>query len=306
MTEVIKETGFETLKLFNRGKVRDIYDLDENLLIVATDRVSAFDVILPDGIPFKGKVLNQISIFWFDVMKSIIPNHLVAHNVDEFPESCKPYADTLKDRSILVKKADPLPVECVVRGYISGSMWKEYTEKSSNANVLNVCGVDLPAGLKESDKLSSIVFTPATKAELGDHDENISFEKSKEILGVEVACKVRDVSIKIYETAVNLAKKRGIIIADTKFEFGFYKGEIILIDEICSPDSSRFWPADSYKPGGAQASYDKQFVRDYLLTQDWNKTAPAPALPDDIINQTSEKYLQAFEIITQRSRNEIV
>lgn len=304
-TNIVKETNFETLNLMNRGKVRDIYDLGENLLIVTTDRISAFDVVLPNGIPFKGKVLNQISIFWFKIMESITPNHLISHNVDEFPESCKPYANILKDRSILVKKATPLPVECVVRGYISGSMWKEYKSKTSD-NSVNVCGVDMPTGLKESDKLETTIFTPATKAEQGDHDENISFMKSVEILGNDTAQRVREVSLKIYETAVKIAAQKSIIIADTKFEFGTFGNDLILIDEICSPDSSRFWPANKYKPGCSQPSYDKQFVRDYLLTLDWDKVAPAPELPDNIINQTSEKYLQAFEILTERSRNEII
>lgn len=304
--KVVTETNFPTLNLCNKGKVRDIYDLGDNLLIVTTDRVSAFDVILPNGIPNKGKVLNQISKFWFKVMDQIIPNHLISCDVDEFPEECKPYNEVLRDRSMLVKKTEPLPVECVVRGYISGSMWKEYKSKTSNGSSMNVCGINLPAGLKESDKLATTVFTPATKAEQGDHDENISFEKSIEILGEPTGNKVRDASLQIYEKAVNIAAKKGIIIADTKFEFGFFKNELILIDEICSPDSSRFWPAEHYKPGSSQPSYDKQFVRDYLLTLDWNKTAPGPSLPDEIINQTSGKYLQAFEILTERSREEII
>ncbi len=306
---VVTETNFETLKLFNRGKVRDIYDLGDRLLIITTDRISAFDVILPNGIPFKGKVLNQISMYWFKVMEDITANHIITCDVDEFPESCRPYADILKGRSIIVKKAEPLPVECVVRGYIAGSMWKEYKEKggqNGEGSTVNVCGVDLPTGLKESGKLGKTFFTPATKAEQGDHDMNISFEKSVEILGNEIAEQAKDTSVKIYEKAVGIAEKKGIIIADTKFEFGFINGNLTLIDEICSPDSSRFWPSSEYAEGKSQPScFDKQFVRDYLLTLDWDKTHPGPELPENIITQTSDKYLQAFEILTGRDRKEL-
>ncbi|MGR3180024.1 MAG: phosphoribosylaminoimidazolesuccinocarboxamide synthase [Candidatus Anammoxibacter sp.] len=308
MSTIIKDTNFQTLKLFNKGKVRDIYDLGDHLLIVATDRISAFDVILPEGIPFKGTVLNQMSIYWFKIMEGIIPNHLVSHDVDEFPESCKPYSDALKGRSMLVKKAEPLPVECVVRGYISGSMWKEYqlriadSEMDNNKTTVEACGVELPTGLEESSRLESLVFSPATKAEQGEHDINISFEQSEEVLGAEMAAQVRDVSIQIYKTAVEIAEKKGIIIADTKFEFGVWNGELILIDEILSPDSSRFWPLKGYKQGCAQPSYDKQFVRDYLLAQEWDKCSSSPELPEEIITQTSEKYLQAFEILTGMKR----
>lgn len=309
----VTKTALSGLSLFNRGKVRDIYDLDEHLLIVVTDRVSAFDVILPDGIPFKGMVLNQMSAYWFDVMKEIIPNHVVSCNVDDYPASCKPYADVLRDRSMLVKKADPLPVECVVRGYISGSLWKEYKAKcvggelqtGDNDPVVEVCGIDLPIGLKESSRFPTPLFTPATKAELGDHDENISFAQAKEIVGDEVADRVRDVSVQIYQIAVGLAEKRGIIIADTKFEFGLYGGELIIIDEMLSPDSSRFWPLDEYSQGSSQPSFDKQFVRDYLASLRWDKCPPAPALPDEIVEQTSLKYLQAFEMLTGRNRSEL-
>ena len=308
---IIKETNFPTLKLFNRGKVRDIYDLGEHLLIVATDRISAFDVILSNGIPFKGIVLNQMSIYWFGVMEGIIPNHLIFHNVNEFPESCKPYSDVLKNRSMIVKKANPLPVECVVRGYISGSLWNEYKSRLSDSasdndrKSVEVCGELLPAGLRESDKIESPIFTPATKAEQGDHDENISFKKAKEVLGNDTAERVKDTSLQIYKTAINIAEKKGIIIADTKFEFGFYNDELTLIDEILSPDSSRFWPLEEYKPGSSQPSFDKQFVRDYLLSQNWDKCSPPPELPENIIKQTSEKYLQAFEILTGRKRQEL-
>ncbi|MGR3219048.1 MAG: phosphoribosylaminoimidazolesuccinocarboxamide synthase [Candidatus Anammoxibacter sp.] len=310
MSNIVRDTNFPNLKLFNKGKVRDIYDLGDYLLIVTTDRISAFDVILPEGIPFKGTVLNQMSIYWFKIMESIIPNHLVSHDVDEFPESCKPYAAELKDRSMLVKKAKPLPVECVVRGYIAGSMWKEYQlriendELDNNKTTIEACGVELPTGLEESSRLESLVFSPATKAELGDHDINISFKKSEEILGAALAAQVRDVSTQIYKKAVELAEKKGIIIADTKFEFGVWNGELILIDEILSPDSSRFWPLKGYKPGTSQPSFDKQFVRDYLISRKWDQCSTPPALPEEIITQTSEKYLQAYEILTGKKRNE--
>lgn len=311
---IVKETNFPTLKLFNRGKVRDIYDLGEYLLIVVSDRVSAFDVILPDGIPFKGAVLNQVSVYWFKIMEEIIPNHHVSHDVNEYPESCKPYSDVLKNRSMLVKKAEPLPVECVIRGYISGSLWKDYKTQIADCGqdtkdkdtTVEICGVKLPADLKESDKLENPIFTPATKAEQGEHDENISFAKAEEILGNDTAARVRDASMRIYKTAIDIAEKKNIIIADTKFEFGFFNDELILIDEILSPDSSRFWPLQEYKPGSSQPSYDKQFVRDYLLSQKWDKCSTPPPLPEDIITQTSEKYLQAFEILTGRSRDEII
>lgn len=298
---IIKETNFKTLKLFNKGKVRDIYDLGQCLLIVATDRISAFDVVLPDGIPFKGTVLNQMSIYWFKIMEGIIPNHLVSYDVEEFPESCRPYSDVLRNRSMLVKKAKPLPVECVVRGYIAGSMWNEYKLRIAGCGV-EVSGIALPAGLKESSRLESPVFSPATKTEQGGHDVNISFDGSKDILGSAIAEKVRETSLQIYKTAVDIAEKKGIIIADTKFEFGMCNGELTLIDEILSPDSSRFWPLRGYKPGCPQPSFDKQFVRDYLLLQKWDKVSPPPILPEEIITQTSEKYLQAFEILTGRRR----
>ncbi|GAB6094144.1 phosphoribosylaminoimidazolesuccinocarboxamide synthase [Desulfatiferula olefinivorans] len=290
MSRTVFETDFNGLNLLKRGKVRDIYDLGDYYLIVATDRLSAFDVVLPDPIPEKGKVLTQISLFWFRNMASIVPNHLVASDVNDYPAICKPYAEQLKDRSMLVRKAEPLPVECVVRGYISGSGWKSYKESGA------VCGIELPKGLKESDRLPEPIFTPSTKEEVGLHDINIDFDQSVTILGRERAEKVRDLSLKLYKKGVEIAERFGIIIADTKFEFGIVDNEIILIDEVMTPDSSRFWPKASYCPGGAQESYDKQYVRDYLLTLDWDKTPPGPKLPDDVIRKTSMKYLDALTL----------
>ena len=283
------ETDFKELKLVKRGKVRDLYDLGENLLMVATDRLSAFDVVLPDPIPDKGKVLTQISLFWFDIMESIIPNHVVSAHVDEYPVECKPYAEILDGRSLLVKKTEPLPVECVVRGYISGSGWNSYLESGT------VCGIALPQGLKESEILPEPIFTPSTKEEIGAHDINISFEEAVSLIGKETAEKIKETSLSIYKKGVELADKKGIIIADTKFEFGIDGKDILLIDEVLTPDSSRFWPKESYLPGGGQKSYDKQYVRDYLLTLDWDKTPPGPVLPDDVIKHTREKYVEALE-----------
>lgn len=297
MSNPVFETDLKDLPLLKRGKVRDIYDLDDYFLIVATDRLSAFDVVLPNPIPEKGKVLTQISLFWFRQLESIVKNHLVSSNVDEFPEACKPYADVLRDRSMLVKKAEPLPIECVVRGYISGSGWKSYKEEGT------VCGITLPTGLKESDKLPEPIFTPSTKEEKGLHDINIDFEEAARLIGSEDAKKVRDLSLSIYKKGVEVADTLGIIIADTKFEFGYYDNEIILIDEVMTPDSSRFWPKNAYAPGGAQESYDKQYVRDYLLTLDWNKTAPGPDLPDDVISKTSGKYLEALKLFNPDKKN---
>ena len=296
MTKPVLQTNFPELKLAGRGKVRDIYDLGETLLIVTTDRISAFDVIMNEGIPDKGYVLNQISIFWFRQMEDIIPNHIIATEVKDFPVECRRYADVLEGRSMLVKKARPLPAECVVRGYLAGSGWKEYRERQT------VCGIKLPAGLKESSELPEPIFTPATKAELGTHDENISFEQMTELCGRETAEKMRDVTLRIYSRARDIADAKGIIIADSKFEYGIYDGEMIIIDECMTPDSSRFWPKDLYRPGGAQPSFDKQFLRDYLETLDWNKTAPAPALPDEIVTKTGEKYLEALKRLTGMSR----
>lgn len=292
MSTIVMQSDLPDLKLVNRGKVRDIYDLGEHLLIVTSDRISAFDVIMDEGIPRKGYVLTQISKFWFEQMGDILPNHIVATEVEDFPAIAHPYRDRLEGRSMLVKKAQPLPVECIVRGYISGSGWKEYKESGT------ICGIDLPAGLKESDKLPEPIFTPSTKAELGAHDENISFDQAVELCGREVAEQVRDSSLAIYQRARDLAATKGIIIADTKFEFGIIDGQLIWIDEAMTPDSSRFWPKDQYRPGGPQPSFDKQFLRDYLETLDWNKQAPPPPLPDEIVRRTSEKYQEALARLT--------
>lgn len=274
-----------------RGKVRDIYDLGDKLLLIATDRISAFDVVLPDGIPGKGRVLTAISLFWFKEMEGIISNHLITARVEEFPQEINKYRDLLKGRSMLVKKAIPFPVECIVRGYLSGSGWKEYKEKGS------VCGIRLPEGLMESSRLEQPIFTPSTKAEEG-HDINISFDEMVGILGNETAEKLRDLSLSIYLRARDIAEKKGIIIADTKFEFGYLNDNIILIDELLTPDSSRFWSLKDYRVGQGQDSYDKQIVRDYLLTLNWDKRPPGPHLPDEIIRKTSERYRQILEILT--------
>lgn len=292
MTAVITTTYCPDLKLINRGKVRDIYDLGEHLLIVATDRISAFDVVMDEGIPQKGYVLTKISEFWFNQMTDLIPNHLVSTNIDEFPAITHQYRDQLEGRSMLARKAQPLPIECIVRGYLSGSGWKEYKKLES------VCSIPLPGGLQESDKLPQTLFTPSTKADIGEHDENISFDQAAELCGRELAEKVSDISIAIYERARQVADKKGIIIADTKFEFGIYNGELIWIDEALTPDSSRFWPKDLYAPGSAQPSFDKQFLRDYLETLDWGKKAPPPKLPQDIVDKTGEKYLEALKRLT--------
>ncbi|HKL27132.1 MAG TPA: phosphoribosylaminoimidazolesuccinocarboxamide synthase [Desulfuromonadales bacterium] len=293
MNLIVTETDFSDLKLVNRGKVRDIYDLGEHLLIVTSDRISAFDVIMNEGIPKKGQVLNQMSIFWFEKMTDILPNHIVATEVDDFPAETHAYRDRLKGRSMLVRKARPLPVECIVRGYISGSGWKEYQKLGS------ICGIPLPAGLKESDPLPETIFTPSTKAEIGEHDENIDFAETIRLCGQQVADQVREISIAIYERARAFARDKGIIIADTKFEFGTLDdGSLIWIDEALSPDSSRFWPLDQYQPGGPQPSFDKQFVRDYLETLDWNKQAPPPPLPPEIVEKTSQKYQEALTRLT--------
>lgn len=290
--QAIVDTDFQGLNLIKKGKVRDVYDMDESLLMIATDRISAFDVVMPNPIPGKGKVLNLISLFWFDVMKSVTDNHIISSNVEEFPAACQPYADILRDRSVLVKKAEPLPVECIVRGYVSGSGWNSYKESQS------ICGISLPGGLKESDQLPEPIFTPSTKAELGEHDVNIDFDKAKNLIGKDTAERVRDLSLMIYQKGASLAAERGIIIADTKFEFGICDDNIILIDEVLTPDSSRFWPKDSYKPGGAQKSFDKQYLRDYLLSLDWNKKAPGPSLPNEVIVNTKKKYTEALKLLT--------
>ncbi len=292
MTPIITQTDCPELKLLNRGKVRDIYDLGEHLLIVTSDRISAFDVIMDEGIPQKGYVLTQISKFWFEQMTDIIPHHLISTDVDDFPAITHQYRDQLEGRSMLTKKAQPLPVECIVRGYLSGSGWKEYQQFGS------VCSIPLPTGLAQSDKLPKTLFTPSTKAELGEHDENISFAQTVELCGQDIAEQISDISIKIYERARTLADQKGLIIADTKFEFGILDGQLIWIDEALTPDSSRFWPKDHYQPGGPQPSFDKQFLRDYLETLDWGKQAPAPKLPKEIVRKTGEKYLEALQRLT--------
>ncbi len=289
--KIVLKTDFPDIRLLKRGKVRDIYEHDELLLLVATDRISAFDVVLPSGIPEKGRVLTQLSIYWFKQMEDIIPNHLVAIDIKDFPKSMHKYAEVLEGRSMLVRKTKPVNIECVVRGYITGSGWKEYKETQS------VCGIKLPAGLTESSKLTEPIFTPATKEEHG-HDINISFTEAEKRIGKALSEKLRDISLKIYKKAQEIAEKRGIIIADTKFEFGHYNGKLIIIDELLTPDSSRFWSMKDYKPGTKQDSFDKQIVRDYLLTLDWDKTFPGPTLPDDIIEKTAKRYKEIYEIIT--------
>ena len=289
MGAVISTTEFKALSLKGRGKVRDIYDLDDRLLIVATDRISAFDVVMPNPIPDKGKVLTQLSKFWFDLTRDIVPNHIISLDINDFPPACRPYEKMLMDRSMLVVKTEVVPIEWVVRGYLSGSGWVEY-EKTGE-----VCGIPLSRGLFESSKLEEPIFTPATKAELGEHDENINFERMEKAVGKELAQQLRSLSVAIYKRARDFAEKRGIIIADTKMEFGVKDGKVILIDELLTPDSSRFWPKDTYRPGGPQQSFDKQFLRDYLLSIKWNKTPPAPQLPEEIIRKTREKYLEAHE-----------
>ncbi|MCB4205332.1 phosphoribosylaminoimidazolesuccinocarboxamide synthase [Deferribacterales bacterium Es71-Z0220] len=290
---VLMKTDFTDMKLVGRGKVRDIYDLGENLLIVTTDRLSAFDVILPTGIPKKGFVLTQLSKFWFDMMSDIVENHIVTTDIDKMPPICQKYKEQLEGRSMLVKKAKPFMAECVVRGYLSGSGWKDY--KTTGA----VCGIKLPSGLRESEKLPEPIFTPATKAEVGAHDENIDFEKFKKIVGEENAEKLKNLAIQIYLKASTYAEKKGIIIADTKMEFGLYNGKIIIIDELLTPDSSRFWFKEKYEVGKPQQSMDKQYVRDYLETLDWDKTAPGPELPADVAAQASKKYFEIMEILTK-------
>ena len=287
----LQETNFPGLKLFARGKVRDIYDLGDQLLIVATDRLSAFDVVMPTPIPDKGKVLTQISLFWFDLLKDVVPNHVL--RADNFPAPFATYGDQIAGRSMLVRKTQPLPIECVVRGYLSGSGWKEYSATGE------VCGIALPAGLRESDKLPEPIFTPATKATSG-HDENISFDHAAYLIGRPLAETVRAVSLEIYNRAAAYAAPRGVILADTKFEFGQLDNELVWIDEALTPDSSRFWPASQYRPGGPQPSFDKQFVRDYLEGIRWRKTPPAPELPPDVVARTRAKYREAFRLLTGR------
>jgi phosphoribosylaminoimidazole-succinocarboxamide synthase len=289
---VLKESAFEGINLLKRGKVRDVYEIEDQLLIVASDRMSAFDVIMGDPIPDKGKILTGISLFWFKALEHIMENHLISSDPAEYPENCKKYIEALKGRSMLVKKTKPLPVECIVRGYLSGSGWQDYLSNGS------VCGNSLPEGLKESQKLPEPIFTPSTKAEDGMHDENINFEDAVKLIGEEKAENVRRFSLQIYEFGRALAAEKGIIVADTKFEFGMKDDRLILIDEVLTPDSSRFWPMDSYRPGGPQKSFDKQFLRDYLLEIKWPKQPPAPKLPPEIIEKTREKYLEALERLT--------
>jgi phosphoribosylaminoimidazole-succinocarboxamide synthase len=292
--DALLQTDFPDLELYASGKVRDVYRVDnDHLLFVATDRISAFDYVLGSGIPNKGKVLTQISLFWFDFLKDVVPNHVVTANVDEYPEPLRKYSDQLRGRSMLVVHANMCPVECVVRGYLSGSGWKEYQSTGT------VCGIDLPKGLRESDRLPQPIFTPATKATTG-HDENISFHEMKKLAGPELSEKLLNLSLKVYEKASAHAAKCGILIADTKFEFGTTEAGVVLADEVLTPDSSRFWPADKYSPGSAQFSYDKQFVRNYLEQIKWDKRPPAPALPPDVVAKTSEKYVEAFRLLTGR------
>jgi phosphoribosylaminoimidazole-succinocarboxamide synthase len=280
--------------LVHRGKVRDIYEAGEHLLFIATDRISAFDCVLPNGIPDKGRVLTQMSLFWFEYLKDVVPNHLLTAKVDEYPLELREFRDQLEGRSMLVKKAEMFPVECIARGYVSGSGWKDYRHSGA------ICGIPLPAGLLESGQLPEPIFTPATKAQTG-HDENISFDEAASVIGEATAKTLKDLTLSIYGKASDFARARGIILADTKFEFGVIDGEITLGDEVLTPDSSRYWPADSYAPGGPQKSFDKQFVRDYLETLDWNKQPPAPPLPEEVILKTAAKYREAYETLTGAS-----
>jgi phosphoribosylaminoimidazole-succinocarboxamide synthase len=289
--ETLLQLDLPGIPKLKSGKVREIFDLGDHLLFVASDRISAFDVIMPNGIPRKGEVLTQISYFWFAQTEGFQPNHLISRANDPLPARLQPFADKLARRSMIVKKAKPLAIECVVRGYLAGSGWKEYKERQS------VCGIKLPPGLKDSSELPETLFTPATKAETG-HDENISFEEAARIVGADIAEQARAASLKIYNFARDYARQRGIIIADTKFEFGLLDGKLILIDEVLTPDSSRFWPADQYQPGKSQPSFDKQFVRDYLETLDWNKTPPGPMLPAEVVAKSQAKYFEAFERLT--------
>ena len=288
MSQIVLQTNFEGLKLFKRGKVRDIYDLGEYYLMISSDRLSAFDVIMNQGIPDKGKILTQISKFWFDQTSDIIDNHVVSMDVDEYPEECKPYKEILRNRSMLVKKAELIPVECIVRGYISGTGWNDYKKYQA------ICGIKLPSGLVESERLPEPIFTPSTKAEIGEHDLNITVDKAKDLVGNEIYRTLEETTLAIYNKAYSYAIERGIIIADTKMEFGILGNKVIIIDELLTPDSSRFWPKDSYEKGRAQDSYDKQYVRDYLLSINFNKQPPAPDLPEDVIQNTSKKYKEAL------------
>lgn len=288
----IPKTKFNDLSPVRQGKVRDIFDTGDSLLMVTTDRLSAFDVVLPDIIPDKGKVLNQISVFWFKQMESIVKNHIITTRVNEYPKSFRPHSDALDKRSMLVKKAEPLPVECIVRGYITGSGWSSYQKEG------HVCGIKLPKGLKESDQLEQPLFTPSTKADVGDHDINISFDETVKLIGLKKAEELRDLSLGIYKKGAEYALSKGIIIADTKFEFGLLDDEIILIDEILTPDSSRFWPLNEYEPGKSQNSFDKQYVRDWLVNSGWDKKHPGPKLPQQVIDRTSKTYKEIYTLLT--------
>ena len=293
--EVLLNTNFPNLKLYAKGKVRDIYEVGDYLLLVSTDRLSAFDVIMSQGIPYKGMVLTKISEFWFNLTKDIIPNHFITTDVNKYPAECKEYSEVLQNRSMLIKKAKVIPIECIVRGYITGSGWKDYKRTGE------ISGIKLPPGLHESEKFPEPLFTPSTKAEIGDHDENISAEQAVQIVGEANFNAVKSATINIYKKASDYALTKGIIIADTKFEFGKIEGKIILVDEVLTPDSSRFWPFDKYQKGKVQESYDKQFVRDYLLSINFNKQPPPPPLPEDIIRKTSEKYLDIYKKLTGES-----
>ncbi|MCJ7546154.1 MAG: phosphoribosylaminoimidazolesuccinocarboxamide synthase [Deltaproteobacteria bacterium] len=292
MSKIVVETNFSDLRLFKRGKVRDVYEVDDKLLIVATDRISAFDVIMADPIPGKGRILTQISAYWFHAMEDIVPHHLISTRVEDYPPACLTYKEMLEGRSMLVERTEPLAVECVVRGYLAGSGWNEYQRSGE------VCGIKLPEGLVESARLPQPIFTPATKEEVGSHDINITFEDMKGRVGKGLAQRLREATLVIYNRACRIAEAKGIIIADTKLEFGMRGGELILIDELLTPDSSRFWPADGYKPGGPQQSFDKQFLRDYLLTLTWDKNPPPPPLPKEIVEKTRQRYEEALRRLT--------
>ena len=290
----VTQTDLPGIPLFRRGKVRDVYDLGEHLLLVATDRISAFDVIMPNGIPDKGRILTQMSLFWFDLTRDIVENHLVARKVEDFPSQLQKYSEILEGRSLIVKKADSYPIECVARGYLAGGGWSDYQKDGA------ICGIELPEGLQLAQRLPETIFTPATKADTG-HDENIPFDKAAEVIGIETVTRLRELTLALYEKARIHAQEKGIIIADTKFEFGHIDGKIILIDEILTPDSSRFWPAASYEVGTSPLSFDKQYVRDYLETLVWDKTPPAPELPEEVVMNTREKYLEAYELLTGKT-----
>jgi len=292
MSSPVTQTNFPGLNLLHRGKVRDLYEVEGRLLMVASDRISAFDVVMDDPIPGKGEILTRLSLFWFDYLKDIVPNHLITAEVAEYPAVCAPYREELAWRSLLVKKAKPLPVECIVRGYLSGSFWQAYKKDTT------VCGFALPVGMRESDKFPEPLFTPSTKAELGRHDENISLAEMGKIVGKDETARIKEICVRLYQKAADYALTKGIIIADTKFELGIHDGEIILIDEVLTPDSSRFWPADQYRPGSGQASFDKQFLRDYLSSLDWGKTPPPPKLPAEIIEKTASRYREALKKLT--------